>query len=107
MQEWLINLSTNHAMWVYVFIAFFAFAEGPYLSIILGIFIRLNYFSLVPVYFALMIGDLIGDVFWYYIGYFYGHGFIRKFGKYFGVTEQNIENVKIIFHRYHHPILFI
>ena len=107
MQEWLINLSTNHTIWVYIFIVFFAFAEGPYLSLVLGVVLKFGYFSFIPVYLALMFGDLIGDVFWYYVGYFYGHGFIKIFGKYFSITEQNIEKVKIIFHKYKHPILFI
>ena len=79
MQEWLINLSTNHTIWVYIFIVFFAFAEGPYLSLVLGVVLKFGYFSFIPVYLALMFGDLIGDVFWYYVGYFYGHGFIKRF----------------------------
>ncbi len=107
MQEYLINLSTNHAIWVYVIIIFIAFAEGPYISLILGVLIKLKYFIFLPVYFSLMIGDLIGDVLWYHIGYFYGHRFIRRFGKYFNVSENNIEKVKDIFHKHKHPILFI
>ena len=107
MQEWLINLSTNHTALVYIFIVLFAFAEGPFLSMVFGVVIRMGYFSIFPVYLALMAGDLIGDVFWYYIGFFYGYGFIRRFGKYFNITEQDIEKVKIIFHKYKHPILFI
>ena len=107
MQEWLISLSTTHAIWVYVFIVFFAFAEGPFLSMVFGVIIKLGYFSVLPVYVALMLGDLMGDSFWYYIGYFYGHRFIIRFGKYFNITEQNIEKVKEIFHKHKHPILFI
>ena len=82
MQEWLINLSTNHTIWVYIFIVFFAFAEGPFLSMVFGVIIKLGYFSVLPVYIALMAGDILGDTFWYYIGFFYGHRFIGRFGKY-------------------------
>jgi len=103
----LINLSTNHTVWVYVFIVFFAFAEGPFLSMVFGVIVRLGYFSVMPIYLALMVGDLMGDTFWYYVGYFFGHGFIHKFGKYFNITEQNIEKITEIFHRHKHPILFI
>ena len=81
MQEWLISLSTYHAAWVYIFIVIFAFAEGPYLSMVFGVIVKLGYFSFLPVYSALMIGDLLGDTFWYYMGFFYGQAFIGKFGK--------------------------
>src|SRR5689334_14624202 len=107
MKELLINLSANHAAWVYALIVLIAFIDGPYISLILGALIKLNYFSFLPIYFALMAGDLIGDVLWYHIGFYYGHSFIKKFGKYFNVTEQNIEKVKEIFHKHKHPILFI
>jgi len=107
MQEWLINLSTNHIILVYIFIVLFACAEGPFLSMIFGVLIKLGYFSLIPVYLALMAGDLLGDTFWYYLGFFYGHRFIKRFGKYFNITEQSVEKVTRIFHRHKHPILFI
>jgi membrane protein DedA with SNARE-associated domain len=107
MQEWLISLSINHTVWVYVFIVFFAFAEGPILSMVFGIIIKLGYFDFMSVYVALMVGDLIGDIFWYCIGFYYGHSFIKKFGKYFSVTEQSLERAKSIFHKHKHPILFI
>ncbi len=107
MEASLISLSINHIVLVYIFIVLFAFAEGPFLSLISGVLIKLSYFSFVPVYIALMAGDLIGDTFWYYVGFFYGHGFIKKFGKYLNITEQNIEKVENIFHKHKHPILFI
>lgn len=107
MQNWLIHLSTNHTILVYVFITLFAFAEGPFLSLIFGVLIQLDYFRFLPVYAALMIGDLIGDVVWYYIGFLYGSRFIKRFGKYFAIDEKSIEKVKNIFHIHKHPILFI
>jgi len=107
MQEWLINLSANHTILVYVFIVAFSFADGPFLSLVFGVLIKLGYFSLLPVYIALMVGDLLGDTFWYYVGFFFGHRFIRKFGKYFNITEESVEKVKNIFHKHKHPILFV
>ncbi len=107
MQDWLIHLSTNHSVWVYIFIIFFAFAEGPFLSLIFGVLIQLDYFHFLPIYAALMIGDLIGDIVWYYIGFLYGNRFIRRFGKYFSIDEKSVEKVKGIFHTHKHPILFI
>lgn len=84
-----------------------ACVEGPVLSMIFGVLIKLNLFSFIPVYTALMAGDLLGDSIWYYIGYRWGHRFILKYGKYVNITEENVEKVTNIFHKYKHPILFI
>ncbi len=107
MQEFLIGLSTNHAVWVYVFIVVFSFIEGPVLAMVFGVIIKLGYFDFPTVYIALMTGDLLGDIFWYYVGFFYGQRFINKFGKYFSITEQNVEKAKEVFHKHKHKILFV
>ncbi|HEX7724355.1 MAG TPA: VTT domain-containing protein [Candidatus Paceibacterota bacterium] len=107
MEAFLISLSTDHSWLVYVLIVVLACAEGPILSLIFGALIKLNYFELLPIYAALMIGDLIGDVIWYEIGKHFAHGFIRRFGKYFSVTENEVGKVTRIFHKYKHRILII
>lgn len=107
MQEWLVELAHNHQYLIYGIIVVLACAEGPILSMIFGALIKLGYFSFFPIYIALMLGDLVGDTFWYYIGRFYGHGFIRRFGKYFSITEEGVDKVTKIFHKYQNSILFI
>ncbi len=107
MQEWLIQVAHTHQYIVYAIIVVLACAEGPILSMLFGVLIKLGYFSLLPVYTAIMIGDLIGDVIWYYIGRYWGHSFIKRFGKYFSITEEGVAKVERIFHKYKHPILFI
>ncbi len=54
-----------------------------------------------------MAGDLIGDTIYYLIGYRYGHSFIRKFGKYVGVTEEKVAKATIIFNKHHEKILIV
>ncbi len=107
LQEWLTHLATNHPVLVYAIIIIVSFVEGPILAMLCGLFVKLGSFSFLPLYLALMVGDLIGDVFWYYIGYFVGHPFIRRFGKYFSVTEEGVTKVTAIFHKYHTYILLI
>ena len=107
MQAWIIQLSTSHAYLVYGIIILLACAEGPILSLLFGLLLRLGYFDFPLVYGSLMIGDLIGDVIWYYIGYYFGHRFIARFGKYFNITEESVDKVKNIFHRHKHKILFL
>jgi len=107
MQEFLIQLFVHHSYAVYAFIVITACAEGPILSIIGGILLKMGYFSLIPLYGALMLGDLLGDTVWYLIGFRFGHGFIKRFGKYFNATEERVAKVEKIFHRYKNSILFI
>lgn len=107
MQEFLISLSTTHSWLVFALIIILACAEGPFLSMLFGVLIKLKYFAFLPIYAALMLGDLIGDIGWYYIGRHWGHRFVRRFGRYFSITEENIVKVEHIFHRYKHRILFI
>lgn len=107
MQNFLISLVVNYPYAVYGFIAVAATPEGPILSIIGGILLKMGYFSFFPLYGALMLGDMLGDTAWYLIGYNFGHGFVRRFGKYFKVTEERIAKVEKIFYRYKNSILFI
>lgn len=107
MQEWIINLSTHHMYLVYAFIILTACIEGPILSIIFGILIKLGYFSVLPIYFCLMIGDLFGDTIWYWVGHSFGYDFVKKYGKYFSIHMSDIDKVKKIFHRYKRSILLI
>ena len=106
MQEYFIQFSAQHIYLVYTLIIVLAFIEGPVLSVMFGVLIKLGFFSFWPVYAALMAGDLLGDSFWYYIGRYYGHSFIRKFGKYFSINEEVVTKVDRIFHRFKNSILF-
>ena len=107
LQQWLIDLATHQAVVVYTGIVILACFEGPILSVLLGVLLRLGYFNLPLAYVSLMMGDLIGDVAWYYIGYRYGHKFIAKYGTYFSVTEARVEKAKDIFRKHQHKVLFI
>lgn len=103
----MIDLSTNHVYLVYSILIILGFLEGPFLSLICGVLLRLGHLFVVPVYVSLMIGDLIGDALWYYLGFRFGHKFVKRYGEYFSITEERVEKVTQIFHKYKKPILFI
>ena len=107
MQEWLIHTVTIHPYLVYGLVFLIAAAEGPIISILLGVLIKLGYFAFIPSYAAVIAGDIFSDTVWYYIGRYFASAFIKHYGKYFGVTDDNISKVKHIFHKYNFPILFI
>ncbi len=91
----------------YILIVPIALFEGPILMMVSGFLLKLGYFSFLPLYGLLMLGDLLGDVLWYSIGYFYGHAFIARFGKYVSITEEGVATVTKIFHRHHDKILIV
>ncbi|CAN5677089.1 hypothetical protein BH11PAT2_BH11PAT2_07460 [soil metagenome] len=84
-----------------------AILEGPIVFFVAGFLVHLGVLSILPTFVSLMLGDLIGDTIYYGIGYRYGHAFIRKFGKYIGVTEDKIEKVTTIFKKHDTKILMI
>jgi membrane protein DedA with SNARE-associated domain len=107
LQEWLTHIVVNYPILVYGVIILISSVEGPIVALLAGVFLRIGYLDLIPVYFALMIGDLIGDCWWYYVGRRWGHRFVELYGKYFSVREKNIHKVTKIFHKYKNSILLI
>lgn len=92
--------------WKYVLIFLGAIIEGPIVMIACGFLLSLGVFELFPLFSAIFLGDLVGDIIWYYIGGHFADLFIKKFGKFFGLTPETFEKVKIIFYKYHAKILF-
>jgi membrane-associated protein len=105
--QWILTFGLTHKYLVYAVITFLACAEGPWLTLILGVLIRLGDFSFFGVYICLMLGDLVGDAGWYYIGRRYGDRFVAKYGKYFRITASGVERMTGLFHRYRNSVLFL
>ena len=107
MEQLLIGFIQNHNYWTYAIIAIASFAEGPILAMLCGVLYKLGLVPFTPIYIALMAGDLLGDSFWYTIGYHFGYPFIKRFGKYFSLTESGVAAVTRIFHKHQNSILII
>ena len=106
-QDLIIGVATNHDVLVYGLVIILSAGLGPIVAIASGILFRWDYLSFTPLYFSLMTGELIGDVVWYMIGAKLGRKSISKFGKYFGITEENIIRFEAIFHKHQYLILII
>ena len=89
----------------YPLIALGTFVEGPILMIASGFFYRTGFFEIVPLFIAILIGDLIGDVFWYMVGRYFAEPVLSKHGKFVGVTPDRFEKIKELFTKYHEKIL--
>src|SRR3954464_8070499 len=84
-----------------------AVVEGPLVMMISGFFLKLGFLSFLPAYLLLVAGDFIGDILWYGVGYHFGHGFIKRFGKFFSINEKEVATIERLFHKHHNYILFI
>ena len=82
-----------------------SFFEGPYVMMMSGLLIKLGVLMLIPTYIALSAGDLLGDIAWYVVGYYFGNGFVKRFGKIFDINNESIENAKEMFMKHRKKIL--
>ena len=80
--------------------------EGPIVMLACGILYKLGFFSIVPLYLCLVFGDLIADVIWYYVGYYFARPVLEKHGKFMSITPERFEKIKELFHRKHEMIMF-
>lgn len=74
-----------------------AILEGPILAIVSGFFVSVGYLSLLPVYFIIIAGDVLGDLSLYVVGRWGRKVVINLFGKFFHITPEKLEQVKEYF----------
>ncbi|MBI5138329.1 MAG: DedA family protein [Candidatus Vogelbacteria bacterium] len=91
----------------YPIVAIGATIEGPILMIAAGFLLSVEVFTFWPLFIALVMGDLIGDVIWYYVGYFFAEPIIKKHGHILSVTPELFLRAKSLFHKYHLKIMVI
>ncbi len=81
--------------------------EGPILMVASGILILAGFFDPYVALPIIIAGDLVGDIIWYYIGYFFAEPFLKKYGKFFKLTPEIFLKAKELFNKYHVKILLI
>ena len=94
MQPVIYQLALLTAYYKYPLIVILTLIQSPIISILAGFMYKLKFVSLVPAILAVMCGDLIGDMIWYYLGYHFGPVFVKKFGRFFSITQKNIETIE-------------
>lgn len=68
--------------------------EGPIITIISGFLAAHGYLNVFILYPILVLGDLTGDLLYYFIGLFGGKNFITKWGNLVGLTNQKLEKLE-------------
>lgn len=81
--------------------------EGPLVMLICGFLIRLGFFEFWLTYLLLVVGDLIGDVVWYYAGKWGARPIANRYGKYLGIAYEDIERFERFFEIHGTKILLI
>ena len=81
--------------------------EGPILMVASGFLLRLGLFEPVPLFLTVVLGDLVGDIIWYYVGYYALDWFLRTRGHFLSVTPTVLAQMRKLYLRHHEKILFI
>lgn len=84
-----------------------SYIEGSAVMMTTGLLWHLGTVEFWPAYIALLLGDVLSDTMWYFIGYHGARRFFARWGHWFGMTPDVIEKVERRFHHYHLRILII
>ncbi|HWB33962.1 MAG TPA: hypothetical protein VG753_01405, partial [Candidatus Paceibacterota bacterium] len=91
----------------YLIIVPLALVWQPLVGMLCGVLARLGYFDPFIVYGVLVGTAVVGDMFWYWVGYRWGVPFMNRFGRFFSITPAHVTGVRRVFNRYHTSILLI
>ncbi|MFA6160079.1 MAG: DedA family protein [Parcubacteria group bacterium] len=80
--------------------------EGPVVTIIAAMLASLGAFNVFVVLILSIIGDMGGDIIFYGLGYKYGMGFVRRVGKYIGITEKLVQRMEKYFEHHGGKTIF-
>jgi membrane protein DedA with SNARE-associated domain len=78
---------------------------SPVVMIAAGYLVHLHHLDFWAAYGTIVAADIIGDIGWYWAGYFGARPFLERFGPRFGITSHAIDRLERLFHRYHERIL--
>jgi membrane protein DedA with SNARE-associated domain len=107
MYEFLLNIYSGYSYLSYPLITGLTIIEGPIVSVMLGSIVKLGFLNVYLAYFSVVLGDLIGDCFLYYLGYRYGDKVVEKVQTKIKVTHEKVESIKNQFHTQKYKILFL
>jgi membrane protein DedA with SNARE-associated domain len=80
--------------------------EGPVVTIMAAMLASLGAFNVLIVLIFSILGDIVGDIILYGLGYHYGMRFVRRVGKYIGITEKLVLRMEGYFARHGGKTIF-
>jgi membrane protein DedA with SNARE-associated domain len=82
----------------YLFLFPVAVIEGPIITVIAGFFVSLGILNFLLSYIVVVLGDLTGDIMFYYFGRFGREKFIDRWGRYIGASQERVEKLTAKMH---------
>lgn len=101
----LTNIVALLTQYGYAIIFPISIIEGPIVAVIAGFLVSLGRLNWFVTFCILMAGDIVGDTFYYALGRWGGRGFIRRWGKYIGVSEARVRSLEHYFYAHNWKIL--
>ncbi len=84
-----------------------AYIEGTVVMLTGGVLLRLGELQFLPLYTALILGDVLSDIMWYWVGYLGARRFVMRWGYLVNATPEIVAKLERRFHKYHLQILVI
>lgn len=84
----------------------FQFIPGEIIFSLLGFLISRLRFSFIPVLFLTALGNLIGDIFIYWVSLKGGRKIVERYGQYFLVSTHDLEYTEKMFNKYGSRLIF-
>ncbi len=84
-----------------------SYIEGSVVMMATGALLHGGLVAFWPAYIALLLGDILSDTMWYWIGRIGARRFIDRWGSLFNATPDVIRRVEQRFHRHHTWILIV
>ncbi|MDR3570793.1 MAG: DedA family protein [Candidatus Pacebacteria bacterium] len=84
-----------------------SFIEGTVVMLTGGVLLRLGQVEFLPLYVALILGDVLSDILWYWVGYLGARRFVMRWGHFVNATPEVVAKLERRFHKYHLRILVI
>jgi membrane protein DedA with SNARE-associated domain len=82
-----------------------SYLEGTVVMLTGGILLKLGEVEFWPLYGALILGDVLSDIMWYWIGYLGARRFVLRWGYIVNATPEVVAKLERCFQRYHLSIL--
>jgi membrane-associated protein len=100
----IILLLTAHK---YLFLFPVVVVEGPIITVIAGFLSSLGVFNIFIAYAVVVVGDIAGDVMYYAIGYYGRQRFVKRWGRFLGITLERVERLEKHFEKHTGKTLII
>lgn len=92
--------------WGYPAMLLFMTLEGPIVTIVSAFLASIGFFNVFAVFGLSVLGDVLGDLILYAIGYFGGGKIIEKSRKFLKIKESTVDKLKQKFHENSGKIVF-